>query len=98
MEYQAIGDFLLNVVKYGGAIMAIFGVIFGVYKWIQKQNDQNVEIAAVKGEIAEIKEELALTCYGLLAALKGLSEQGCDGPVTDGIQRIEKHLNKQAHK
>ena len=34
---------------------------------------------------------------GVLAALKGLAEQGCDGPVHDAIDTLEKHLNIQAH-
>ena len=36
--------------------------------------------------------------YGVLACLKGLKEQGCNGPVTEAIQTIEKHLNVEAHK
>jgi len=38
-----------------------------------------------------------LVVYGLLACLKGLAEQGCDGPVSEAIDRIEKHINKKAH-
>ena len=34
---------------------------------------------------------------GILACLKGLKEQGCDGPVTDAITKIEKHINQAAH-
>lgn len=34
----------------------------------------------------------------VLACLKGLKEQGCDGPVTSAINQIEKYINKQAHK
>ena len=35
---------------------------------------------------------------GVLACLKGLQEQGCDGPVTIAIKKLENHINKQAHK
>lgn len=45
----------------------------------------------------EINEELCINTYGLLACLKGLAEKGCDGPVHDAIERIEKHLNVKAH-
>lgn len=38
-----------------------------------------------------------LLTYGILACLKGLKEQGCNGPVTEAIDKIEKHVNKQAH-
>ena len=48
--------------------------------------------------IKALKEEQTIICYGVLAALKGLSEQGCNGPVTEAINKIEKHLNVQAHK
>ena len=44
-----------------------------------------------------IQEEQTLVVYGLLACLKGLAEQGCDGPVSEAIDRIEKHVNKKAH-
>jgi hypothetical protein len=45
-----------------------------------------------------IKEEQTILVYGVLACLKGLKEQGCNGPVTDAINTIEKHINKLAHK
>ena len=42
-------------------------------------------------------EEQTLIIYGLLACLKGLKEQGCNGPVTEAIDKIEKHINIKAH-
>ena len=47
--------------------------------------------------IRALKEEQGLLTYGVLACLKGLKEQGCNGPVTEAIARIEKHLNQKAH-
>lgn len=44
-----------------------------------------------------IQEEQTVQCYCILACLKGLAEQGCNGPVHEGIERMEKHLNKKAH-
>ena len=72
------------------AITVIFSVVFAIYRWYLKQNHQDVEIKALK------KEQCLLT-YGILACLKGLKEQGCNGPVTEAIDKIEKHINKQAH-
>ena len=72
------------------AIVVIFSAIFAVYKWYLKQNQQDVEIERVKSE-------QCLLTYGILACLKGLKEQGCNGPVTEAIGKIEKHINKQAH-
>ena len=72
------------------AVVVIFSVIFAVYKWYLKQNQQDVEIERVKSQ-------QCLLTYGILACLKGLKEQGCNGPVTEAIDKIEKHINKQAH-
>lgn len=72
------------------AVVVIFSAVFAVYKWYLKQNQQDVEIERVK-------LEQCLLTYGILACLKGLKEQGCNGPVTEAIAKIEKHINKQAH-
>ena len=72
------------------AVVVIFSAIFAVYKWYLKQNQQDVKIERVKSE-------QCLLTYGILACLKGLKEQGCNGPVTEAIDKIEKHINKQAH-
>lgn len=48
--------------------------------------------------IQTIQEEQTVQCYCILACLKGLAEQGCNGPVHEGIDCMEKHLNKTAHK
>ena len=48
--------------------------------------------------IADIQDEQTVQCYCILACLKGLAEQGCNGPVHEGIDRMEKHLNIKAHK
>lgn len=72
------------------AVVVIFSAIFAVYKWYLKQNQRDVEIGRVKSE-------QCLLTYGILACLKGLKEQGCNGPVTEAIDKIEKHINKQAH-
>ena len=73
------------------ALGVIFGVIFAVYRWYLKRNKQD-------DDIKEIKTEQSILTQGVLACLKGLKEQGCDGPVTEAINQIETHLNKQAHK
>ena len=72
------------------AVVVIFSAVFAVYKWYLKQNQQDVEIERVKSE-------QCLLTYGILACLKGLKKQGCNGPVTEAIDKIEKHINKQAH-
>lgn len=72
------------------ALVVIFSTVFAVYRWYLKQNQQDKEIE-------KMKSEQCLLTYGILACLKGLKEQGCNGPVTEAIDKIEKHINKQAH-
>ena len=73
------------------ALGVIFGLIFAVYRWYLKHEKQDKDSKF-------IKEEQIILTQGVLACLKGLQEQGCDGPVTIAITKIETHLNKQAHK
>ena len=85
------GEVITTVAGVITAIGVIFGVIFAVYRWYLKQEKQDKDIKA-------IKEEQFLLTQGVLACLKGLQEQGCDGPVTTAIKQLETHINKQAHK
>ena len=72
------------------AVTVICGFLITVYEWYARQNAQD-------GEIAIIKKEQCIGIYGILAGLKGLKEQGCNGPVTEAVDKIEKHINKAAH-
>lgn len=72
------------------AIITLVGRYNKLYDWIKKQGEQDEKIK-------EMQEEQAILTYGILACLKGLKEQGCNGPVTEAINKIEKHLNEKAH-
>lgn len=82
---------IVTIASVLAAIIAIFKYYNKGYDWVKKQNEQDQQIQ-------DIKDEQRVLTYGVLACLKGLSEKGCDGPVTDAINTLEKHLNKQAHK
>ena len=90
-EAVVLKDVLFIVAELFTAAAVVFGAIFAAYRWVLKQNKQD-------DEIKSLKEEQTVICYGVLAALKGLREQGCNGPVTHAIDEMEKHLNKKAHK
>ena len=72
------------------AIVAIFKYYNKVYDLVKHQKDQD-------GDIKTIKKEQTLIIYGVLACLKGMYEQGANGPVTEAIDKIEKHINLAAH-
>ena len=86
-----ITQIILTTASVITALGVIFGLIFAIYKWYLKNEKQDTSSK-------EIKEEQTLLTYGVLACLKGLKEQGCNGPVTEAINQIEKYINKQAHK
>lgn len=81
---------IIEAGKVIGALVLIGGLLISIYKWYDRQNKQDVELK-------KMKEEQCLITYGLLACLKGLKEQGCNGPVTEAIDKLEKYLNKAAH-
>jgi hypothetical protein len=74
-----------------GAVATLLGGLSAVHSWYQRQNRQDVDIKAMK-------EEMCLLTYGVLACLKGLQEMNCNGPVTEAVNKIEKHINQEAHK
>ena len=73
-----------------GAIVVLLNYIKKVFGWFERQDKQDKEIK-------DIKTEQELLTLGVLACLKGLSEQGCDGAVTEAINKIETHINSKAH-
>lgn len=85
-----------------GAIIALVTYFSKVVRWVDKQKKQDEDIKELRKhheeDMGSIKEEQRLLVYGVLACLKGLSEQGCNGPVTEAIGKFEKHLNEKAHK
>ena len=82
-----------TIITFGGVLTAL-GVIWKTLRkvndFVQRQQKQDVELAAIRAE-------QTMLCYGILACLKGLKERGCNGPVTEALNKLEKHLNAAAH-
>lgn len=68
-------------------------------KRLEDKHDREVEEMRQSSEesTSSFQEELTMITYGLLACLQGLNEQGCDGPVSEAIDKFNKYLNKKAH-
>lgn len=82
-----------RIIKLGallGALALIVSYLIKFVMWLTRQKKQDAEIKA-------INEELTLLTYGLRACLTGLQKLGCDGPVSDAIDKIDKHINQKAH-
>lgn len=90
MEVTITADTLIKMGALLTALGVIGGVVFWCFKFVERNKKQDAELKAI------LKEQ-TLICFGVLACLKGLKEQGCDGPVSDALDKLEKYLNKAAH-
>lgn len=90
MEFTFNVQTIITLAAFVGAVIALVKLYNRGYDFVQQQKKQDAIIADIQGE-------QALLTYGILACLKGLKEQGCDGLVTEAIDKIEKHLNEKAH-
>ena len=102
MQITVTWQSVITLAAIVGAVVALVSYFSKVVRWVDKQSKQDEDIKKLRQHHEEdmktIKEEQTLIVYGVLACLKGLSEQGCNGPVTEAIGKIENHLNEKAHK
>ena len=82
---------LKTIAEIISSATVVFGVIFACYRWYLKQNKQDEDIKAMK-------EENALICFALQACLDGLEQLGANHSVPKAKEKLEKHLNQNAHK
>lgn len=84
-----------SMIVTAGAVLAAlsaFGTIgYKIIKWVQEQQKQTEEIKS-------IKDEQCMMNYVMFACLDGLKQLGCNGKVTEAHEKLQKHLNEQAHK
>ena len=83
-------DAIIKAASLLGAIGALVAAIVSVYKVVEINRRQSEFINAIQAE-------QQIICYGLRGALQGLVEQGCNGPCRDALDKLNKHLNKNAH-
>lgn len=105
MEHITIGQITGAITT----ITIIIGFVVTVYNFVKKttldrieKNSKEIEelkqeVGLLKSEMQDDKEERIIILQGLLACLKGLQEQGCDGAVTRSISQIEEYLMKKSH-
>lgn len=101
MEIVITWQSIITAAAVVSAIGVLIGILVKVVRWMDNQKKQDTDIKSLREthvtDMNSMKQEQTLIVYGLLACLKGLKEQGCNGPVTEAINRIEKHLNQKAH-
>ncbi len=94
-------DTVKNIAAVIGLILTVGGIVWAVIRWVLKREKTTVGLVELSNkhdtDIDKIQTELCELSYGLLAALEGLMQKGCNGNVTKAHERLEKHINKQAH-
>ena len=100
MENITLGQISAVILFLGTFISGII-VLYGyIKKWLKTTIKHELEDVYNRIEILEKdskknKEENLILLKGQLACLKGLKEQGCNGPVTKSINEIEEYLLNQ---
>lgn len=83
------------------SIASVVGICYGVYAFIhtqQKWKDDLINLQQQQNRIHEkTQRELGFINRGIVACLKGLIEQGCDGEVKAALQDLEKYNTKSQH-
>ena len=93
--FTAVGALLGIIIK------EVFDVIKAHASRKAEKEDEvgklNEEIDLLKEEMNASRKERSIICYGLVACLDGLIQNGANGAVTEAKDMLEKHLNKKAH-
>lgn len=101
MQITLTWQTIITAAAVFSAAMALIAAMAKAVRWMDRQNQQDTKIEILRekhnADMDDMKQEQTLLVYGILACLKGLKEQGCNGPVTEAINKIEKHLNQKAH-
>lgn len=101
MQIEITPQTVITAASVVTALFLLVGKFAGGVRWFDKQDKQTADIEALKArhdtDIKAIMQEQTLLTYGILACLKGLREQGCNGPVSEAIDKIDKYLNQKAH-
>lgn len=82
-----------TIIKAAGLVTAL-GILGGVAVSLYRASERDRKQSEI---IKEMMAEQSLICYGLRGALQGLIEQGCNGPCKDALEKLNKHLNQEAH-
>ena len=97
---------LAQTIITAGAVVTACLTVFGVGRSFAKYLCSVKDRARTRAEhstaqdkdIARLKEENQLICYGLSAALDGLEQLGANHSVPLAKNKLQKYLNEQAHK
>ncbi len=88
---------IIRIAQIVGAVTVILSAVLGGYKLYDKLVELERRVTSLEKENHGIKKENALVIYALGACLDGLHQQGCNGKVTEAMEKIGKYINQAAH-
>ena len=84
----------VDTIIKAAALVTALGILGGVAVSLYRASERDRKQSEI---IKEMMAEQSLICYGLRGALQGLIEQGCNGTCKDALEKLNKHLNQEAH-
>lgn len=112
MQIILTADTIIKIASVLTALGVLIGLAVKAVHWFDRQAEQDTKLAALEAkhdtdreelraemarELAKIYAEQTVLTFGVLSCLKGLQEQGCNGPVTEAVNKLERHINQRAH-
>ena len=101
MVIELTAQTIMTWAGVASALGVLIGILVKLVRWVDEQEEQGNRITELEAkhdsDMQDTREESQMLMYGILSCLKGLQEQGCNGPVTEAIGKFEKYLNEKAH-
>lgn len=90
-----------EVLEWVGAICTIGAPIAAIVTAIVKSKARRHKtediVEKLQNDMQASKEERAILMNGTLACLRGVQQLGANGPVSNGIKKIEQFLSDHGH-
>ena len=79
------------------AVLLLIGCAVKLFRWVNHQAEQDDRMDRIEKAAAAERKELTLIVYALSACLDGLGQLGANHTVPIAKDKLDKHINKQAH-
>lgn len=91
-------DKIITIAGLLTAIGVIGGVALKLHKILNRFEKTEERVSTVENTLKQVEEEQCMQTYVLEAVLDGLHQLGCNGKTTEASEKLNKFINKRAHK
>lgn len=95
---DSIAQWIISAAALAAAVIALVGYYNKIHNWVRHQDEQDARMTAIEADIAESKEERTLIVFALSACLDGLQQLGANHTVPVAKDKLDKFINKKAHR